>query len=212
MAFIKLIKRSLTNFHHLDLFYRQSKLPLTIQQISLNFLQFKISLIETITKNSFTIKNTFEFFKKICEQNSENCKTGLDVKSLFINIPLEETITVCCDSLYKKQEFLCIISKNQFKKLLKAALSNNYFLFDGIIYQQVDGIVMDSALCTSLAKALLAHDEQIWLSDCPDEFKHVYYKIYMDDIFVLFGSRHHLGKFDEYFNTKYANIKFTDEK
>ena len=30
MAFAKLIKRSLTNVHHLDLFYRQSKLPLTI--------------------------------------------------------------------------------------------------------------------------------------------------------------------------------------
>ena len=30
MAFAKLIKRSLTNVHHLDLFYRQSKLLLTI--------------------------------------------------------------------------------------------------------------------------------------------------------------------------------------
>ena len=30
MACAKLIKRSLTNVHHLDLFYQQSKLPLTI--------------------------------------------------------------------------------------------------------------------------------------------------------------------------------------
>ena len=92
---------------------------------------------------------------------------------------------------------MCIISKNQFEKFLRATLSNNYFLFDGIIYQQVDGIAMDPALCTSLANAFLAHDEQIWLSDCPDEFKPVYYKRYMDNIFVLFGSRHHLGKFDK---------------
>ena len=33
----------------------------------------------------------------------------------------------CCDSLYKNQELLCNISKNQFEKLLRAALSNNYF-------------------------------------------------------------------------------------
>ena len=30
MAFAKLIKRTLTNVHHLDLFYRQSKLRLTM--------------------------------------------------------------------------------------------------------------------------------------------------------------------------------------
>ena len=55
---------------------------------------------------------------------------SLDVESLFTNIPLEETIKICCDSLYKNQELLRNISKNQFEKLLRAALSNNYFLFD----------------------------------------------------------------------------------
>ena len=34
----------------------------------------------------------------------------------------------------------------------------------------------------------------------------------MDDIFVLFWSPHHLEKFNEYLNTKHANIKFTNEK
>ena len=64
----------------------------------------------------------------------------------------------------------------------------------------------------SLANAFLAHYEQIWLNDCPDEFKPVYYKRYVDDIFVLFRSPHHLEKFNEYLNTKHANIKFTNEK
>ena len=64
---------------------------------------------------------------------------SLDVESLFTNIPLEETIKICSDSLYKNQELLCNISKNQFEKLLRAILSNNYFLFDGIIYEQIDG-------------------------------------------------------------------------
>ena len=64
----------------------------------------------------------------------------------------------------------------------------------------------------SLAKSFLAHYEQIWLNDCPDEFKSVYYKRYVDDIFVLFQSPHHLEKFNEYLNTKHVNIKFTSEK
>ena len=137
---------------------------------------------------------------------------SLDVESLFTNIPLEETIKICCDSLYKNQELLCNISKNQFQKLLRGALSNNYFLFDGSIYQQIDGIAMGSPLGPSLANAFLAHYEQVWLDDCPEEFKSAYYKRYVDDILVLFRSPHHLEKFNEYLNTKHANINFTSEK
>ena len=65
--------------------------------------------------------------------------TSLNVESFFTNIPLEETIKICCDPLYRNQELLSNITKNQFKKLLRAVLCNNYFLFDGIVYKQVDG-------------------------------------------------------------------------
>ena len=99
---------------------------------------------------------------------------------------MEKTIKICCDSLYKNQELLSNISKNQFEKLLRAVLSNNYFLFDGIVYQQVDAVAMGSPLGPSLANAVLAHHEQTWLNDCLDEFKPVYNKRYVDDIFVLF--------------------------
>ena len=164
----------------------------TIKTPSYNLAKFLVPLLEPITKNNFTAKNSFEFSKEICEQNCEYFMASLHVESLFTNIPLEETIKICFDSLYKNQELLCNISKNQFEKLLRAALRNNYFLFDGIIYQQIDGVVMGSPLGPSLANAFLAHYEQIWLNDCPDEYKAVYYKRYVDDIFVLFRSPHHL--------------------
>ena len=110
-----------------------------IKTPSYNLAKFLVPLIEPITKNNFTVKNSFEFSKKICKQNPEYFMASLDVESLFTNIPLEETIKICCDSLYKNQELLCNISKNQFEKLLRDALSNNYFLFDGSVYQQIDG-------------------------------------------------------------------------
>ena len=53
---------------------------------------------------------------------------SLDVESLFTIIPLKESIKICCDSFYKNQELLSNISKNQFEKLLRAALSNNVFV------------------------------------------------------------------------------------
>ena len=71
---------------------------------------------------------------------------------------------------------------------------------------------MGSPLDPSLANAFLAYYEQIWLNDCPHEFKPVYYKRYVDDIFVVFRSPHHLEKINEYLNTKHVNIKFTTEK
>ena len=51
----------------------------------------------------------------------------------------------------------------------------------------------------------------MWLNDSLDEFKPVYYKRYVDDVFVLFEFLHHLEKFNEYLNTKHANIKFYSE-
>ena len=169
-----------------------------IKTSSYNLVKCLIPLIEPITKNNFTVKNSFEFSEEVYKQNLEYFMDSLDVESLFTNIPLEETIKICFDSLYKNQKLLCRISKSQFEKLLRAALSCNYFLLDGIVYQHVDRVAMDSPLGPSLANAFLAHYEQIWLNDCPDEFKPVYYKRYVDDIFVLFRTPHYLEKFDQY--------------
>ena len=77
------------------------------------------------------------------------------------------------------------INKNQFENFLRAALCNNYFLFDRNVCKQVDGVAMGSPLGPSLVNAFLAHYEQIWLNHCPDEFRPVYYKRYVGDIFVL---------------------------
>ena len=52
---------------------------------------------------------------------------------------------------------------------------------------------------------------KFWLNYCPDKCKPVYYERYVEDIFVLFRSPNHLEKSNEYFNTKHAHIKFTNE-
>ena len=50
---------------------------------------------------------------------------SLDVETVFTNVSLEETNKICCDSLYKNQELMPNVSKNQFEKLLRAALKRN---------------------------------------------------------------------------------------
>ena len=71
---------------------------------------------------------------------------------------------------------------------------------------------MGSSLGPTLANAFLCFHEQIWLNECPDEFKPAYYRRYVDDIFVLFRSPDHLEKFKNYLISKYRNIRFTCEK
>ena len=51
-----------------------------------------------------------------------------------------------------------------------------------------------------------------WLENCPGEFKPVYYRRYVDDIFVLFKSQDHLVKFRDYFNKCHPNMSFTFEQ
>ena len=47
---------------------------------------------------------------------------SLDFESLSTNILFEETSKICYDSLYKNQELLSNINKNQFEKPLRTAL------------------------------------------------------------------------------------------
>ena len=54
--------------------------------------------------------------------------------------------------------------------------------------------------------------ENKWLKDCPYSLKPVFYKQYVDDIFVLFSSLDQAEKFKKYFSSKHLNINFLLEK
>ena len=71
---------------------------------------------------------------------------------------------------------------------------------------------MGSPLGPTLANAFLCFYEKKWLEQCPEEFKPVYYRRYVDDIFVLFRSQDHLIKFRDYFNKCHPNMNFTFEQ
>ena len=68
---------------------------------------------------------------------------------------------------------------------------------------------MGSPLGLTLANAFLCFYEKKWLEQCPEEFKTVYYRRYVDDIFVLFRSHDFLFKFWDYLNKCHPNMKFS---
>ena len=117
-----------------------------IKTPSYNIVKHLVQILEPITTNKFTIKNSFEFAKEVDEQDSGLFVASLDMESLFSNIPLEETINVSCDSLFGNEPKVNKFSRNDFEKLLRMALQNNFFNFDDKIYKQTSGVAMGSPL------------------------------------------------------------------
>ena len=112
---------------------------------------------------------------------------SLDVDSLFTNIPLEDTNEICTNELFKESETIEGLSKAEFKELLSLDTKDSYFIFNGRLYKQIDGVTMDSPLGPTLANAFLVYNKKNWLECCPLEYGPLHYRRYVDDIFVLFN-------------------------
>ena len=122
-----------------------------IQTPSYKIAKNLVLILEPIATNKFTIKNSFELAKEVIKQDSGLFMASLDVESLFTSIPLEETINDSSDPLFGNEVKINHFNRNDFEKLLRMALQNNFLNFDGKIYKQTDGVEMGSPLAPSLA-------------------------------------------------------------
>ena len=96
--------------------------------------------------------------------------------------------------------------------MLTLTIKESYFLLDGELYQQVDGVAKGSPLGPTLANIFLWHYEDIWLPNYSSECKPSYHKRYVNDILVLFESEIQVEPCKGFMNTCHHKIKFTFEK
>ena len=136
---------------------------------------------------------------------------SLDVDSLFTNVPLDETIKICIDELFKSEMGVSGLNKKEMFEMLSLTLKESIIFFNNKYYSQIDGVAMSSPLGATLANIFLCCHDSNWLKDCPKDFKPVYYKRYVDDIFVFFNKPEHAQFFFEYMNKKHKNMKFSIE-
>ena len=87
-----------------------------------------------------------------------------DVTSLFTNIPLEETIHLTTDFLFEYKLDLKI-SRKDLQKLFQFATNQTSFLFNGNMYNQIDGVAMSSPLAPILANISIGYHEKGWIRD-----------------------------------------------
>ena len=178
-----------------------------------NLAKFLVPLLTPITMSEFCVKDSFSFAKELADLSFIDCiMASFDVKSLFTNIPLTETIEISVNNMYPNDDdIISGFNKKQMKSLLSLAANDCMFLFNDKFYVQSDGCAMGSPIGPTLANIFLSHYEKIWLQDCPNEFKPLLYRRYVDDTFLLFKNEAHIPLFLEYLNSKHPNIEFTSD-
>ena len=153
----------------------------------------------------------FAFPEEIIKQDSDFFMDSLDVDSFFTNILLEEAINICTIVLLENNKRVEGLAKIEFKELLSLATKESYVIFNVKLYKQVVRVSSGSPLGPTLNNAFFVYFEKTWLQNCTSDFKPHYYRRYVDDIFVFFTSPKHLEAFQNFLNSRHANISFAIE-
>ena len=100
---------------------------------------------------------------------------------------------------------------NYMGELLPLAAYESFFIFDQVMYREIDGVTVSSPLGLIPANAFLCDFEKQWLSEHAPDILPKVFKRYRDYIFVMFLCESHLNDFVNYINIEHPNIKFTSE-
>ena len=159
------------------------------------------------------LRSSHEFLEKLQEinLNSNQVMVSFDVKSLFTNVPLQETIELFSNKIYDKNSNAnhLPIKKKIFKKLLKLE-TKKIFLYKDKLYQQIDGVSMGSPLGLTIANYFLAETETHLLQQQLNSGPKVYFR-YVDDIFAIFNNEPDSMEFLDKLNSQHKNLQFTME-
>ena len=131
--------------------------------------------------NNYIIRNTQEFPKLLQQQdpllpNEEY--VSYDVKSLFTNVPIQETIDHILNEIYVKNKLPKICSKLIFKRLLLKLTTENTFKFTSDFYKQTDGCTMGGPLSFIFSDIYMTKAEREVVNPSKPKF----YKRFVDDI------------------------------
>jgi hypothetical protein len=109
----------------------------------------------------------------------------LDIKDLFVNIPISETINIAKTYLLKNND---IHTTNQIVMLLEIILKQNSFSFQGQIYQPDKGVAMGSPISGTMAEIFLQHLENNHIKHLIESRILTFYTRYVDDFLVVYDS------------------------
>ena len=102
---------------------------------------------------------------------------SFDVSSLYTNVPVIDTLNLLCDSIFGQTSSFQDFDRRLFMQFLRLAVQDTYFMFDGILHKQTEGLAMGNPSAPTLANIFLCNLEKRFLNTCPSEFKPVFYRL-----------------------------------
>ncbi|KXJ18274.1 hypothetical protein AC249_AIPGENE15544 [Exaiptasia diaphana] len=170
--------------------------------------------LKPLSYNRYSILDIFKFADEIRnkEINQGDILVSYDVTSLFTNVPLDKTISLLVDKAFHNNwfnlEYDLNITKQDLTDLLNAATKDQLFQFDGVLYEQFDGVAMGSPLGPLLANVFMCSIEEQLEHDgnMPS-----YYRRYVDDTLTIMPDVNSANVFLKLLNERYKPLEFTIE-
>ena len=135
---------------------------------------------------------------------------SFDVVSLFTNIPLDETISICADFLHRRPSIVSLpFPVDVFIKLMGIATKSVSFSFNETMFRLIEGVSIGSPLGPFLANIFVGFHERRLFDRFPKPF---IYLRYVDDTFVSFKSRGDALVFFDTLNQQHSSQSFIIEE
>ena len=179
-------------------------------------VKFLANLLNPLTLNDFTVKDSFDAANKIQQIPKELFDSGykfmsFDVISLFTNVPLAKTIDIILKRVYSEKLVTTNLTKRTMKKLLKDACAKIAFIFNDKIYKQIDCVSMESPLGPLLANVFMTELEKDIIQKLIDKNFIKFYIWYVDDTLLLVKDED-INPILKELNSYNKNIKFTVDR
>ena len=180
---------------------------------SILWLKWLVEVLNPVLEfySACCMKDSFTFSSIICRLpvcNESQYLVSFDVVSLFTNIPLDETISICIDFLYQGLSTIALpFHEEVFIELMGIPTKSVSFSFNEIMYHQIEGVSLGSPLDPILVNIFVGFQERHLFERFPKPFS---YLRYVDDTFVSVRLRNDALLFFDILNELHS-LRFTME-
>ena len=128
-----------------------------IRTATYDLAKYLAQLLKPLSELQYTIKNSKTITKRLKKMTipPEYKMVSFDVVSLFINIPLDETIDIIIKHIYDNKEINTDAPKKEMRELLHLCTKNVQLTLNNKTYLQVVGVAMGSPLGPVLANIFM---------------------------------------------------------
>ncbi|XP_068227972.1 uncharacterized protein [Palaemon carinicauda] len=141
------------------------------------------TILTPYVPNRHCVSSSAEYLERIKDVRGEGVIASMDVESLFTNVPVDESIDILADKIYREETNAELNIPEHALRTLPAICTKRapFTTHRGHMYLQKDGVAMGSSLCVLFANFYMGVVEERVFSqlECP-----VTYFRNIDDTFV----------------------------